>query len=212
MELKCWSCEAPTGGAAFCPACGKIAGLRPGATHFEVFGLPPSVDVDVPALEKQFRELSLKLHPDRFAQASAKERRLSLERTTALNDAYKTLKDPVKRGFYLLRLGGIDLDREDAGAQKDMPLEFLEEVMELREALDGARAAKDVAAAQKMGEAVTQRLRQATEAAFAALRQVYGPEAEGGATLREASHQLGRVRYFQRFLDEVSAIEEEALG
>ena len=62
-----------------------------------------------------YRELSLQLHPDRFAQADAQERRLSLEQTTALNEAYKTLKDPVRRAFYLLKLHGVDLDREDAG-------------------------------------------------------------------------------------------------
>jgi molecular chaperone HscB len=117
----------------------------------------------------------------------------------------------VRRGLYLLKLRGIDLGREDAGAQKDMPLSFLEEVMELREALDGAREAKDVAAAQKMGEDVSSKLKQATESAFAALREAYGPES-GEGVLREAAHQLGRVRYFQRFLEEVSAIEEEALG
>ena len=73
-----------------------------------------------------------------------------MEQTTALNEAYKTLKDPVRRAFYLLKLHGVDLDREDAGAQKDMPLEFLEEVMELREALDEAIAAKDLPRAQAM--------------------------------------------------------------
>lgn len=209
--MKCWSCGAGTGGKAFCPSCGKIAPRPPGASHFEVFGIPRGYDVDTAALEKLFRELSLKLHPDRFAQAEAKERRLSLEHTTALNEAYKTLKDPIRRGFYLLKLHGIDLDREDAGAQKDMPLEFLEEVMELREELDSARASKDVALAQKMGDQVQGRQKQALEAGAAALRQLAGGTG-GEAALKEASHQLGRVRYFQRFLEEVLAIEEEALG
>ena len=98
-HVKCWNCEKETRGPAFCPACGKIAARAPGATLFDVFELPPSYDVDVPALEKQFRELSLQLHPDRFAQADARERRLSLEQTTALNEAYKTLKDPVAPGL-----------------------------------------------------------------------------------------------------------------
>lgn len=203
MDAPCWSCGAPTRGEVFCPACAKISPLAPGGTHFDLFGVPPGVDVDVSALERQFRELSLKLHPDRFAQASTKERRISLERTTALNEAWKTLRDPVKRGFYLLKLAGIDLDREDAGAQRDMPLDFLEEVMELREALAVARGSGDLAKAQAMGEDVSSRRRTALEAALQALR---------ARDVNTAAHQLGRVRYFQRFLDEVSAIEEEALG
>ena len=179
-------------------------------THVDVFGLPRAYDVDVPALEKQYRGLSLQLHPDRVAQADARERLKALEGTTALNEAFKTLKDPVRRAFYLLKLQGVDLDREDAGAQKDMPLEFLEEVMELREALDHARKAKDVAKAQKMGEDVTKRRNAALEEAKAALAKLEAGRDE--AALQNASHALARVRYFTRFLEEVEAIEEEALG
>lgn len=216
--MNCWNCKSETHGAPFCPSCGKIAARPPDATLFDVFGLPRTTRIDTAALEKQFRELSLKLHPDRFAQADPRERRLSLEQTTALNEAYKTLKDPVRRAFYLLKLHGIDLDREDAGAQKNMPLEFLEEVMELREALEGARKAGDVARAQKLGEQVgVQRkaaLGQAEEALQALESQPQGSEQTPQAleALRTAEVALGRVRYFTRFLEEVEAIEEEALG
>lgn len=209
--MKCWNCEKDTGGRPFCPACGKIAARPAGATHFDMFGLPPSYDVDVPSLEKQFRDLSLQLHPDRFAQAEARERRLSLEQTTALNEAYKTLKDPIRRAFYLLKLNGVDLDREDAGAQKDMPLEFLEEVMELREALDGAMEAKDLTRAQAMAVDVAARQKQALAEATEQLRSLKGPAADAGA-VKKASHALGRVRYFTRFLEQVEAFEEEMLA
>ncbi len=209
--MKCWNCEKDTAGRPFCPACGKIAARPPGATHFDVFGLPRSYDVEVPALEKQYRELSLKLHPDRFAQAEAKERRLSLEQTTALNDAYKTLKDGTKRAFYLLKLQGVDLEREDAGAQKDMPLEFLEEVMELREALDEAMGAKDLDRARKMGAEVEGRRKVALQEAVDTLRTLEtGVPVE--SSVKKASHALGRVRYFTRFLEQVEAFEEEMLA
>ena len=213
--MKCWNCEKDTQGRPFCPACGKIAARPPGATHFDVFGLPRAYDVDVAALEKQYRELSLKLHPDRFAQAEARERRLSLEQTTALNEAAKTLKDPTKRAFYLLKLHGVDLEREDAGAQKEMPLEFLEEVMELREALDGAMEAKDLTGAQAMAVDVTARRKEALAHALdglEALRRAPAGSEEAAAALTKASHGLGRVRYFTRFLEQVEAFEEEALG
>jgi len=179
-------------------------------SFFDVFGLPRAYGLDVPSLEKRYRERSLQVHPDRFANASPRERRLSLEHTTRLNDAYKTLRDPVRRAFYLLKLHGVDLDREDQGAQKDMPLEFLEEVMALREDLDAAVEARELARVQAMGEDVTARQK-------AALSEATGLLGELDSTVnplplvRQASHALGRVRYFTRFLDQVEAFEEEML-
>ena len=209
--MKCWNCDKESEGSPFCGACGKIAGRIAGTSHFALFGLPPSPDVELAALERQYRELSLRLHPDRFAQAEARERRLSLEHTTALNEAYKTLKDATKRAFYLLKLHGVDLEREDAGAQKDMPLEFLEEVMELREALDGAMKAKDEGRVQGMARDVEARRSAALQEAVQTLRALEkGPADE--AMVKKASHALGRVRYFTRFLDQVDAFEEEMLA
>jgi molecular chaperone HscB len=208
--VKCWNCEKETSGRPFCPACGKIAARTPGATLFDVFELPASYDVDIPALEKRFRDLSLQLHPDRFAQADVRERRLSLEQTTALNEAYRTLKDPSRRAFYLLKLHGVDLDREDAGTQKDMPLDFLEEVMELREELEGAMHSKDLTRAQAMAVDVTARQREALHEAADALRALHQGE-DGSALVKKASHALGRVRYFTRFLEQVEEFEEEAV-
>lgn len=213
--MKCWNCHSDTGGRPFCPSCGKIAARPPDATHFDVFGLPHAYALELPALERTFRELSLKLHPDRFAQAEPRERRLSLEQTTALNEAYKTLKDPVRRAFYLLKLQGVDLDRDDASAQKNLPLAFLEEVMELREALDGAMETKDLDAARAMAGDVTARRKEALAQAVDALGALQAAPAgsgEAAQALTKASHGLGRVRYFTRFLEQVEAFEEEALG
>jgi molecular chaperone HscB len=176
--------------------------------------MPPAYDVDIPSLERQFRELSLRLHPDRFAQADARERRLSLEQSTALNEAYKTLKDPSRRAFYLLKLHGVDLDREDSGAQRDMPPEFLEEVMELREELEGAMHSKDLTRAQAMAVDVTARQREALHEAANALRALkqQPPDSdEEHALVKKASHAMGRVRYFTRFLEQVEEFEEEAV-
>lgn len=212
--MKCWNCEQETGGRAFCPGCGKIAARPPGATLFDVFELPATYDVDIPSLEQRFRDLSLRLHPDRFAQADAKERRLSLEQTTTLNEAYKTLKDPTRRALYLLKMHGVDLEREDAGAQHNMPTQFLEEVMELREELDEAMNAKDLTRAQAMAVDVTARQREAlTEAAEAlrALRNTDSEAANDAELVKKASHALGRVRYFTRFLEQVEAFEEEVM-
>jgi molecular chaperone HscB len=210
VGVKCWSCQTETPKRLFCRSCGKVLPASADTNHFELFGLPIRYEVDVKALEKLYRELSLKVHPDRFASAEPHERRFSLEQTTALNDAYKTLKDPSRRAFYLLKLYGIDLDREDAGTQKDMPAIFLEEIMELREELHDAVQAKDLKKAQYMAAEVERR-RFAALGDAASLFKILESQRDDAA-LKKASHALGRVRYFSRFLEEVDAMEEEALS
>ena len=106
----------------------------------------------------------------------------------------------------------MDLDREDAGAQKDMPLEFLEEVMELREELEGAMRGEGLdRGRRRMAADVTARQREALHEAADALRALRAA-AMPPSWCRKASHALGRVRYFTRFLEQVEAIEEEALA
>lgn len=179
--------------------------------HFELLGLPPSVDLDVATVERRHRELSLEFHPDRHAGADARTRLVLLEKTTALNDAVKVLKDRVRRAFYLLKLHGVDLDKDDTLAHRTLPHDFLEQVLERREALEEARARKDAALARKMGDEVQAMSRAALEDAEGALRALLANPGDAGARDRAAA-QLSRVRYFTRFLEEVDAIEEEALG
>ena len=177
-------------------------------THFDVFGLPARHALDAAALEKRHRELALEFHPDRHAGADARERRVAMERTTALNDAYRVLKDPVRRAFYLLSLAGVDLDRADAGGPKDMPLELLEEVMDLREALHAALASKDAGKVRALAAKVEARRDAAVAqgvASLEALAQQPGERFE----LTKASHQLSLVRYFTRFLEEAEGLDED---
>jgi molecular chaperone HscB len=209
--VPCWNCKTEVApGLLACERCGKVQALRGGTTYFDAFGLKPTVDVDVAALERSYRERSLQVHPDRFTTAQARERRFALEQSTLLNDAYRTLKDRAARAFYLLKLHGLDLAREDAGTQKDMPLAFLEEVMELREALDSHRERGALDRALEMAGEVSVRRSSALRDAEASLRQLLA-HPEDASARTEASHALARVRYFARFLEEVSAMEEEAL-
>jgi len=170
-------------------------------THFDIFGLPPSTELDVKALEQKHRELSLEVHPDRMARADAHTRLKALEQTTALNDAFKVLRDPVRRALYLLKLKGVDLESESAAAKAQMPIEFLEEIIERREALEAVKASKDRQKVRAMADEVSALKAEALARAQAAL---------GRDDVMEASHQLGRVRYFTRFVEEVEAFEEEA--
>jgi molecular chaperone HscB len=131
--LHCWSCktteEEPT---PFCPSCRKIQPVGRTEDYFSLLGLPRQFSLDLHELERRFRELSRILHPDRFARAEARERRLSLERATRLNDAYRYLKDWRLRAAYLLKIAGTDVFAE--GRTFSDP-EFLEEQLEWREAL-----------------------------------------------------------------------------
>src|SRR5690348_13897513 len=109
------------------------------ADYFSVFGLPRKLWIEMSALEQKFLQLSWKLHPDNFVNASEEERELSLKRSSELNDAYRTLRDPVARVEYLLALEG---ERKEGEKKQQAPPELLEEVFELNESLDELREAK----------------------------------------------------------------------
>jgi len=152
---SCWSCGSMRA-AHFCASCGKVQPPTP-VDYFTFFGLPPKLEVDVAQLEKDFYELSRKLHPDLSARASAQEQEWSLEQSSLLNDAYRSLRDPIKRTQYLLRLEGVELEEQSKSATEQaratgeikkqiVPPDLLEEVFELNMQLEELRAQK------KMGE------------------------------------------------------------
>ena len=109
------------------------------SSHFELFGLKPVFSLDQEMLDKAYRDIQSQVHPDRFAHAGDAERRASLQWTTRVNEAYRTLKNPVQRGKHLLELHGVDVAFETNTA---MPTEFLMQQMELREQLEEARDSK----------------------------------------------------------------------
>ncbi len=109
-------------------------------SHFELFGLAPAFSLESEQLERSYREIQSRVHPDRFAHAGDAERRASLQWTTRLNEAYRTLKDPVQRAKHLLELQGVDVAFETNTA---MPPDFLMQQMALRESLEEAVGTKD---------------------------------------------------------------------
>ena len=111
--------------------------------HFELFGLEPGFALDRVALERAYREIQGRIHPDRFAQAGDAERRASVQWTTLVNEAYRVLQNPLERARHLLELTGIDVALETNTA---MPVDFLERQMALRESLEAASGARDAAA------------------------------------------------------------------
>src|SRR5207344_1149516 len=113
-DVKCWNCQTEAADSDVCPRCGKVQSLANGATLFDVLGLPRGVEVDPGALERAYRERSLRVHPDRVGKDDTREKRLALERTAELNEAYRTLRAPEPRAFYLLKLHGLDLMQDAA--------------------------------------------------------------------------------------------------
>jgi molecular chaperone HscB len=158
VPIACWSCSiGHNDSTLFCPHCSKIQ-PPPGGDFFKVFSLERRFTIDLAALEHEFHRLSRKVHPDRFARAGENERQWSLADTALLNDAYRTLKDPLHRTEYLLKLEGAEIGEEHAGknrASEDgkgakdpsrVPADLLEEVFELNMQLEEMRMAR------KMGE------------------------------------------------------------
>jgi len=151
----CWSCGEMRA-AHFCSACGKVQPPVP-VDYFTFFGFPRKLNVDTAQLEREFYSLSRKLHPDLYAGAERVEQQWSLEQSSLLNDAYRTLKDPIKRTEYLLHLEGVQLEEQSKSATEKaratgevkkqvVPPDLLEEVFELNMQLEELRIQ------EKMGE------------------------------------------------------------
>src|ERR1700691_3584345 len=151
----CWSCGTMRA-VHFCTSCGKVQPPVP-VDYFAFFAFPRKLNLDTAALEKEFYALSRRLHPDVFGKSDEQERAWSLEQSSMLNDAYRTLKDPIKRTEYLLRLEGVELEEQSKQATEKaratgelkkqvVPPDLLEEVFELNMHLEELRTQK------KMGE------------------------------------------------------------
>jgi molecular chaperone HscB len=138
--LVCWSCHERAQGTQFCASCGKLQKVGPGTDYFALFAMPRKLSVDLSDLERKFLQLSWKLHPDNFVNATEQEREFSLQGSSEVNDACRVLRDPVARVEYLLELEGA---RKEGEHKQQAPPELLEEVFELNESLDELREAKE---------------------------------------------------------------------
>ena len=115
--------------------------------HFELFQLPQEFAINTASLDAAYREVQGQVHPDRFINASDADRRVAMQWATRANEAYETLKNPLKRAAYLCELNGTELKAE---ANTALPSTFLVQQMEWREALQEARAEKNMAAIEAL--------------------------------------------------------------
>ena len=177
--------------------------VAPGKNHFELFGLPAIFDLDVEDLASRYREMQRRVHPDKFANASDQDRHLSLQMTALVNEAFQTLKDPVKRGRYLLNLRGIDLGDETDTA---MDAAFLMEQMELRESLDEVRQTDNP---RKMLAELANRIAPRLQNGIEQFRRLLAdgtPESN-----KKARNAMREMQFLEKIREEIDNLEEELL-
>ena len=159
--------------------------------HFELFQLPATFALDMGALDAAYRDVQGRVHPDRFINATDAEKRVAMQWATRANEAYQTLRNPQKRAQYLCELNGVDLNTESNTA---MPMDFLVQQMEWREALGEARAGKDSDALDALDEQVKQERK-------ARLAQV-GTQLDAG-DFENAAQGVRALMFLEKFSEEV---------
>jgi molecular chaperone HscB len=161
--------------------------------HFELFHLPQQFAVDLKALDQAYRDVQNQVHPDKFARSPDAEKRVAMQWATRANEAYQTLKSPLRRATYLCELHGVDLETESNTA---MAPAFLMQQMEWREALDDARAARDVNALAALDSELADTRREQLAQIAAAL---------DGDDYRQAALGVRQLMFLEKFGAEVGA-------
>jgi len=187
----CWSCKQPVAARAlFCHACGAVQ--PPGQLdHFARLGVAPGFDLDLGRLEKQYLGFQRAMHPDRFVIKTAKERAIAESQAVSMNEAYETLKDPLRRAAYLLERAG-----KTAAVDKDQTVhdpELLMEAMEAREKLSEVASIDELEKLQIEAGAKAIDLLSQLSKAFAA------------DDLETANRVATRMKYWRKFLEESRA-------
>lgn len=159
--------------------------------YFSLFGLPQRFGFERAALDRAFRELQMRVHPDKFAHANDAEKRLSMQWATQVNEAYQTLRDPLRRARYLLSLRGVETEEETNTA---MAPEFLMQQMEWREAIADAKASADGDAI----ETLTQHIAGRSKECHAELAQAIDVEGD----LNRAAAIVRKLRFVEKLQEE----------
>jgi len=197
LPTKCLNCQSALTTPIVCDGCHSLYPRPPWADYFALLGLPRTYAIDEKKLNTSFRAIARGVHPDRFAGAPEEVQTLATRLSAEVNQAFHVLSDPVRRAGYLLELAGGPSPAE----MRDVPGDFLAEVMMLREQIDEAKAIGDDAALERQREIIAAR-RQET------LRQIAGL-AESIAGLDEPRRRvlrqlLNSMKYYDNLLLEVA--------
>jgi molecular chaperone HscB len=162
-------------------------------SHFDLFDLPPTYAVDSTRLDDAYRTVQAQVHPDRFAAAGDAQKRIAMQWATRTNEAYQTLRDPLKRATYMLSLRGID-----PGAESNTAMEpaFLMQQMEWRESIEDAASAKNLGAL----EAILEELRDEERIRFEKLAALIDSHAD-----QAASEAVRQLMFIERVASETGA-------
>ena len=174
--------------------------------YFELFELPVAFDVDRDALAQRYRQLQQVVHPDRYASATESEQRIALQHATWVNEAFDTLKDPLRRAMYQLKLAGVDLNQETATTRDGA---FLMAQMELREAISEVEQTSDpFASLDSLMRDIRQLLKQQLESLAAQLND------GSDEALKDAQEGVSKLQFLTKLQREAEAVEaklEEAM-
>ncbi|MDG1753155.1 MAG: co-chaperone HscB [Thalassotalea sp.] len=168
--------------------------------YFEMFGLEETFSVDLKQLAERFQAIQKSVHPDRFAHASSQEQLLAVKKSTAVNDAYQTLKNPIKRAEYILSLRGVEIPSEQVTFSDNM---FLMRQMELREMLAEIKFADDVDAAVFE---VNQVLEIEFEQLFKAMQVSLHENSDNSN--KSACESLRKLKFYQKLHLELDRLED----
>jgi molecular chaperone HscB len=164
--------------------------------HFELFQMPVMFEIDTQQLDAAYREVQGRVHPDKFVTATDAEKRVAMQWATRANEAYQTLKNPLKRAMYLCEMNGVDLATE---SNTHMPTAFLMQQIEWREALDEARDAKNQSALEQLENELIQKR---------ALLLSLVTQHLNAAQYNDAGEQVRQLMFVEKFGDEVGRVFE----
>lgn len=171
--------------------------------YFEIFDLPTSYDIDLTELSTRYRKLQTAVHPDKFANASDLERRISMQQSALINEAYQTLKSPLLRARYMLQLKGVDVTNESS---VNMDSEFLMQQMRLREALEQVRDAQDPEAKLLV---IAKEIEQAIAEQITVVSRLF--KEDNADQLAKIADYVRRMQFMVKLQQEAEALEEELL-
>lgn len=171
--------------------------------YFQIFAFEDSFSIDLAKLSQVYQSLQKTVHPDRFAHASSQEQLIAVKKSTLINDAYQTLKDPIKRADYMLTLRNIERPSEQASFSDN---HFLMHQMELHEQLEDVKHANDVDdAIERMNNVLSSEFNALFEQMTAQIHD------NSSASNTAACENLRKLKFYKKLQVDLDRLEDSLL-